>query len=181
MKSLRWMLSIWAIGMIMITGGLVFVGAPTTDRVLCFYGSNLRSELFGGLISIGAFLFALKTFIIVTLKRELYDSKAYTDRYRLSKQLDPSIQKLTSLNNLRIYLSFTVMCSFASACAHITIGFICHWIAALACCGLSLLSLYLFARSLSIMWVNLRDLIDSWELESASDAGVASDEESAEK
>lgn len=138
---------------------------PPMDKFGDFYSSNLRASLFAGFLTLGGFLMSLKTFIIVNMKKEVYDSKHYqdlwTDRKKLdTKNLMPSIY--TPLRDLSSVLYITILLCVASAVSQLTIGLFgnlwtsifCVWLAALSIVSL-VWCLTLIRKNLTTMFNNL--------------------------
>lgn len=142
--------------------GYLWSSAEKTEIVV-FYSSNLRSELFGGLLTFAGFTFALKTFLIITLKKELYDHPNYVARYNERVETDSSLKLYGPLDRLRVFLSATVVVSLVSSLAQVTLGFFAIWYMSYVCIALAVISLFLVMGSISHMWSNLADLVEHWE------------------
>ncbi len=127
-----------------------------------FYKNNLRSELFGGFLSIAGLVFALKAFIILTLYKELYSDQKYIDFVNELNNINNNINRLKPLNNLRILLTLTIGLSLAAAFAQLTFGFIpAVWSSALAI-SISVLAMAALIASFIIQWISIRDLVNFW-------------------
>ena len=61
----------------------IWLSPGTTRRIYDFYASNLRGSFFTGFLALGGFLMSAKTFIIVNMKKEVYDSAAIKQYYFL--------------------------------------------------------------------------------------------------
>ena len=108
-----------------------------------FYSENLRSALFSGFLTIGAFLLSLKTFIIVKLKEDLYDQDEYRARYEKNRTLNKKKAGTiyAPLNRLSDFLIICVIGSLVSAGFHFSIGLFKYNLTAAICISSSLFSL----------------------------------------
>lgn len=128
-----------------------------------FYSSNLRSELFAGFLSLAGFLFALKTFIIVTMKKEVYDDDFYDHYVAKAQNLDSSYKRYGPLQRLSLFLYTTIWASVITAVLQPTLGLWNHWFSALTCISVGVYTLALLVTSLILMNKNLRALFKHWE------------------
>lgn len=144
---------------------LIFLFIPSTDpeRLPTFYASNLRSPLFSGFLSLCGFLFALKTFILITMKKEVYDHPKYEEKIKQQRSAGINVTRYGSLNSFRFFLSLTVVVSLFTSVLQLSVGFIPHWIASLWCIAFAVYTLELLLVSIIAMWGNLSDLLEFWE------------------
>lgn len=100
-----------------------------------FYSKNLRSDLFLAFVSAGAFLLSLKTFIVITMKKELFDTDDYKKDYvnnckRAGKDLGGIYKPLRELNN---YIYYAILISLLSSIMQVSIGFLSSVYAVFVC------------------------------------------------
>ncbi|MDF5843600.1 hypothetical protein P4053_17650 [Pseudomonas aeruginosa] len=142
--------------------GFLFLEAGTTAKIFEFYAENLRGSLFTGFLALGGFLMSAKTFIIVNMKKEVYDSAKYKQDWLDGMELNgpenypPLFRPLRRLSNILFY---TISFSFLASIAQLTIGLyesvpsvmVCSFLVILAISFL-MLSLYLIKKNLATMF-----------------------------
>lgn len=142
--------------------GLFILEPGTTARIFDFYAKNLRGSLFTGFLALGGFLMSAKTFIIVNMKKEVYDSAKYKQDWLDGRKLNgadnypPLFRPLRRLSNILFY---TITFSFIASVSQLTIGLFesipsvvaCTFLVILAVCFL-MLSLYLIKKNLATMF-----------------------------
>src|SRR3569833_997022 len=140
------------------------VGVVTTDTitpkkqtaVLDFFQQHLRQPLFAGLLTVSAFLFSLKTFIIVTMKQNVYGTDEYGADWNKKKELNPNLKRYQPLRNFALLLFFAVLISLCGAVAQFTVGLIDAPWAAIMCLSLAIWSIAMIFVALLFLQVNLR-------------------------
>lgn len=151
--------------------GFFYLEPGTTSKIFDFYARNLRGSLFTGFLALGGFLMSAKTFIIVNMKKEVYDSARYKQDWLDGRELNgsenypPLFRPLRRLSNILFY---TISFSFLASVAQLTIGLfesvpsvvICSFLVILAICFL-MLSLYLIKKNLATMFDYLDKAHDS--------------------
>jgi len=151
--------------------GFLYLEPGTTNKIFDFYAKNLRGSLFTGFLALGGFLMSAKTFIIVNMKKEVYDSARYKQDWLDGRELNgpenypPLFRPLRRLSNILFY---TISFSFLASVAQLTIGLfesvptvvICSFLVILAICFL-MLSLYLIKKNLATMFDYLDKAHDS--------------------
>ncbi len=93
-----------------------------SDKALEFYQAQLRGNLFAGFLSVGGFLMALKTFIVIKLKENVYDNDRYGERFERLKKLQPSLKRYSPLENISNLLFWATLSSFIAAISQFTFG-----------------------------------------------------------
>jgi hypothetical protein len=123
-----------------------------------FYAANLRSSLFSGCLTLGSFLLAMNTFIVVNLKKEVYEHKRYVEIVRGIRKGNPRATFYGPLKRLSTFLLYTITVSFVTAISQLTLGvLITHWIAATICLSLAALTMILLLITLCLIRANLLD------------------------
>lgn len=141
---------------IVSTPEIHYLSAHDQSTVLEFYQRHLREPLFVGLLTVAAFLFSLKTFIIVTMKENVYDAKVYGDKLELLRQLDPTLKRYGPLEDFSMLLFLSVLLSLISAVIQFTIGlFDAPWAAAVSI-DTAIWSIAMIFVSLIYMQLNLK-------------------------
>ncbi len=124
-----------------------------------FYAQTLRNSLFTGLLTIGTFLFAVKTFIVIKLKEDIFDTPFYRERVERHRRAKPSgnISQYGPLKRLTSVLYYASVVALFSAVLQLTVGlFEAAWSAVLcivsALVSISLLftAMFLVKRNLNI-------------------------------
>ncbi len=119
--------------------------ALLASMVLCasadfyqFYAMNLRGSLFSGFLTLTGFLFAVKTFLIINMKKELYDTPTYQERYVAHLETNPNLKIYGPLRRLSRWLLCAVIASLITAVSQLSIGLIPHWATAAFCMAMAL-------------------------------------------
>lgn len=133
------------------------------DRFGAFYATNLRGSLFTGFFTLGGFMLSLKTFIIVNMKKEVYDDASYVEEWQNQKKLDKTGVLGTRYSPLRALsaalFSAIVACVTTSA-LQMTLGLFGTYWAAAVCLSSAILALALLAVSLVRIRGNLNKMFD---------------------
>lgn len=132
-----------------------------------FFNSNIRASLFAGFLSLGGFLLSLKTFIIVNMKKDVFDTEKYKTTWENQSRLDRSGKlgkRYDPLRELSNVLFAAIVTAIGTAVLQITIGlresfwttFACLWAATFATM-LLLTCLWLIKSNLNTMFAHLDD------------------------
>ncbi len=94
------------------------------ERLSTLYEKNLRSDFFSGFLAVGAFLLSLKTFIVMTMKTNVYDTEEYEKRWIKNKSLDEKGTGLRykGLKELNDCMFNSIFFTLSAAIAQVTIG-----------------------------------------------------------
>ncbi|AMQ82395.1 hypothetical protein AWU82_03580 [Pseudomonas glycinae] len=120
------------------------------------YDDKLRSDFFAGFLAVGAFLLSLKTFIVMTMKINVYDTSNYEDTWKKQFALDPRVgPRYKGLKRLNDCLFNSILASLVAAVAQVSIGLVggvvitilCVWLCAISVIYLTF-CLYLVKRNL---------------------------------
>lgn len=131
------------------------------------YHQEFRTALFTSSLTLGTFLFTMKTFIIQTIKKEIYDHKSYKARVEniaaLSGKLPEYYKQLKSLSRLIFY---AISLALFNALMQISLGSLgCPFTASL-CLATSFISWFIFALVLMQVGNNMKDMLDFAEEDS---------------
>jgi len=133
----------------------------TGDGLTAFYAHRLQSPLFTAFLTLGGFLLALQTQILMRLKSDLYDTDFYKDRVRKLNHLADPNKKLTvygPLKRLGSFLIISVLLTLGAAVTQMTIGFIPHKLAAAFCIGSAAAAITI----VFLAWYEMRKNLDHW-------------------
>src|SRR4051794_31887384 len=97
--------------------------ASAEDAFQQFYATNLRGSLFSGFLTLTGFLFTVKTFLVINMKKELYDTQAYRDRHEAYLSTNPDLKLYAPLRRLSRWLLAAVVSSLVTAVSQLTVGF----------------------------------------------------------
>lgn len=121
------------------------------------YG-RLQNSLFTGFLTLGGFLLSLKTFILIQLKKELYDSPSYREHFRAVQEVEKTGSLYDPLKNLGEYLLYSVLFALSTSAAQLTIGFIPNKYAASFCLALPVAAFFVVFRA----WFAIRKTLLEW-------------------
>lgn len=131
---------------------------PSIDPFFTFYASNLRGSLFSGFLTLGSFLVAVNTFMVVNLKKEVYDHAAYKQRVIDAKRGDPNSSFYGALRRLSGLLLFTIFAALVTSISQLTIGVLfSSWIAATICLSFAAITMAILFFTLWKIRQNLGD------------------------
>lgn len=128
------------------------------DRFGVFYGDKLRASLFAGFLTLGGFLMSLKTFIVVNMKKEVFDTPQYREKFEANK--DGVEQLYDPLKELTNVLFSTIALCITTAVMQLTLGVIDYFPAAVFCLAAAASSVMLLSWCLCLIRKNLLYLFD---------------------
>ncbi len=131
---------------------------PDIVKLVKYYGENIRGHLFAGFLALGGFLLSLKTFIVVTMKENVYDNEQYQENWRNKSKINPELKLYAPLKELSDLLFYAILASISTAILQMTLGLYSHWLAALICLGSAVYAVVLLIQSLILIKQNL----DTW-------------------
>lgn len=124
------------------------------------YYSEIRTALFLSSMTLGTFIFTMKSFIVQVMKKEIYDKKEYQDSIKQIQETGKNVSCYKPLRNLSRILTQTIVLSFIAAGLHISLGVLDRDWTAQLCIGITLVSWVLVATSIFLVSRNLRKMID---------------------
>jgi len=128
------------------------------EKLADYYEKNLRGHLFAAFLALGGFLLSLKTFIVVTMKENVYDSDKYKKNFKDKQKLNSSLKLYAPLQELSDLLFYAILASIISALLQMTIGLYPYWVAAMIAISSSIFAMVLLLASLHLIKRNL----DGW-------------------
>lgn len=142
---------------LILLGGLLFSVSPGFD-LPTFYAAKLQTPLFIGFLTIGGFLLSLKTFILVKLKEDLYDSPVYLSRYQERKCLNADLTLYGPLKRIGNFLIYCVLGALVTSSLQFSLGFIEHRVASAVCMSVAGMTLSLVFMA----WWLIRQNLNTW-------------------
>lgn len=128
-----------------------------------FYAANLRGSLFAGFLTLGGFLMSLKTFIIVNMKKEVYDTAGYKELHARAKKTDPKSRISTvfgPLRNLSTIIYATIVSCISTAVSQLTVGLFGTLWSSIFCVWMAVLSIMFLVWCLHLIRANLTTMFD---------------------
>ena len=139
------------------------------------FAENLRSGFFTGFLTISGFLYSAHTFIIVHMKKEVYETSTYEKRMNAKRLTKPDAEYYQSLRNLSRLILAAVLSGLVTSISHVTIGLIqANW-AAVWCVSWAAITFILLIICVIVMGLNLRAWFEFLEEEKRSNSGTKSD------
>jgi len=120
------------------------------------YSPSLQTSLLGGFLAIAGFLLSTKTFILVHMKNEVFDSEHWREKDLLLRSMGRKSTYYKSLQQLGEFLSLSVLTSLITALLHLTTVFLRNQYTISLALSLSILSIILVGASWWFISSNLR-------------------------
>ena len=133
----------------------VVASQPTVDVFYSFYAASLRGVLFTGFLTLSGFLFSMMTFIVINMKKEVYDTDQYMQEISTKRELNPKLTQYGPLRRFSRFLFWSVLSSLLTAVSQLTVGLYAHRGSAILCLGLAAISVTLVGTSLVLLACNL--------------------------
>jgi hypothetical protein len=137
-----------------------------TQQTLVEFYQSLRPAIFTTSLTLGTFLFTMKTFIIQTMKKEVFDKPFY--KQQVMARINGGKPKDTlygSLRNFKTVLFLAIITAILNAFFQVTVGYIDTDCAAWACFGSTLVSWSFVGGCLWLVSKNLTSMLKYGELE----------------
>ena len=123
------------------------------------YYASVKGYLFVTSITVGAFLFTMKTFIIQTMKKEVYDTSAYGEKYTSAKITNKKLTRYRQLNSLRLFLFLAVAFTLGSGLIQLVLGFFVNIYTVLVCFFIAFVSWVMVFIALILVNNNLKYML----------------------
>jgi len=137
--------------------GLVWYAQFKGFDLSAFY-SKLQPSLFTGFLTLGGFLLSLMVFIVVQLKKELFDDKNYQQHHEAVSKIQQTSSLYEPLKNLGSYLLYSVLFSLVTSLSQITIGLLPYTHAKIFCVAIALTTFCVVIRA----WMAIRLTLKNW-------------------
>lgn len=131
-----------------------------------FYSENVRASLFSGFLSLGGFLLALHTFIVVKMKETVYEHDLYIARLNEYRAENPKVSHYGPLLRLSDLIFYSVLSCLLTALMQLTIGLYPHWASGVLCISAASGSVVLLMFVLVEVKGNMKDWFHFLEQES---------------
>lgn len=95
---------------------------PAFDLAVVY--AKVQMPFFTGFLTTSSFLLSLKTFILLRLKQNIYDTKSYEKTVRDMQALRPSLAYYGPLSRLSDALVFAVLLTLTCSLSQVTLGFV---------------------------------------------------------
>lgn len=112
-------------------------------------------------VSVGAFLLSLKTFIVLTMKKELFDTEAYKKVHEKMSSGGDVGGLYAPLKQLNDYIYWAILMSLLTAVLQVTLGFFPYLVPVVICISMAMASSVYLVWSLVLVKRNLDRIIDS--------------------
>lgn len=122
------------------------------------YATGMRGSMFSGFLTLSGFLLSAMTFIVVNMKKEVYDTDAYREGFARQWKLKPGMQFYGPLERLSRSLLWNVTLALATSVSQFTVGFYPSCYSALFCVGIAAVTIGYLAASVERVRRNLRDM-----------------------
>lgn len=133
------------------------------EDIFEFYSKNMRASLFAGFLTLGSFLLALKTGIVIKIKEGVYDKEEYQKNIIEQQKTKSEATVYGPLRRLSRLLSASVFFALLSSALQLTVGLFPNWISAAICISISAFSISILMVSFIIIQVNLSTWFDLME------------------
>ena len=128
------------------------------EQIVNFH-SEWKIGLFSTSILLGSFLFTMKSFVIQTIKENIYDTKYHKDKVLQRKKSGAKTEYYGGLKRLALLLKFTIIFAILNSLAQITLSpFSLVWLS-LICLLMSLITMILFSIAILVVSQNISDMI----------------------
>jgi hypothetical protein len=142
-----------------------WLASDTAFRAL--YATSLRSPIFTGFFTLSSFLLAAKTFIVINIKREVYESETYKKSLAKQRTVNPKLSHYGPLIRLSKLLYRSIIVALLASAAQLTIGLIPYNGVALVCLLFALVAFICVIMALTKIRQNVAVWLDQAEKESA--------------
>lgn len=123
-----------------------------------FYAKNIRGSLFTGFLTMGSFLLSLKTFIVVKLKENIFDSRQYREKLEENKKLNPNLTLYGPVKRLSQLIFISIISAIGTSILQLTLGLIPKWPATLICLFFAAFTLSMLITTLLL----IKNILDVW-------------------
>lgn len=139
--------------------------------ILTLYDAKLQFAFFTAFLTVGSFLLAMKAFILVRLRDDVYRTDQYRDRYMEqynNKYQGDYYEGLVDLGNLLVY---SVAAAFFTSILQVTVGFCSIVTVKLIAIASAAGTLTLVLVDWFFVYMNIRDWFEFIEKDIAKDLG----------
>lgn len=128
-----------------------------------FYSEKMRGSLFAGFLTLGSFLLALKTGIVIKIKEGVYDKPEYQKKVIHLPELKGKSSVYGPLRRLSRLLSVAVLSALIASALQLTLGLFNDWRASAVCLAFATFAITVLIASFILIQVNLATWFDLME------------------
>lgn len=121
-----------------------------------FYAASMRGSFFSGFLTLGGFLFSANTFIVIHMKKEVYEHAQYLRRLKEIRTVNPDHSHYGGLKRLSQLLVVSLSVSLIASIFQLTVGLAPYNLAAMLCILVAIAALILLGVSIYMMATNLQ-------------------------
>jgi hypothetical protein len=133
------------------------------------YDGFLRQSLFTGFLTLGGFLLSMKTFVLVNVKKDVYDSNAYSKFLKECRSNGLQVERYASLYQLQFGLTLSIVLSLFASASQFTFGLLNWWWAKAIASTVATLALSFVLWSVWLLYANTKIWIDYADREKHDD------------
>lgn len=130
--------------------------------VAMFFAEKMRASIFAGFLTLGSFLLALKTGIVIKIKEGVYDKKEYQEKILSAAEL-AGATIYGPLRRLSRLLSVAVFSALSTSALQLSLGLLTYWWAASICLSVATFALLVVMASFLLIQANLGTWFDLME------------------
>jgi len=130
--------------------------------VATFFAEKMRASIFAGFLTLGSFLLALKTGIVIKIKEGVYDKKEYQEKILSAAEL-VGTTIYGPLRRLSRLLSVAVFSALSTSALQLSLGLLTYWWAASICLSIATFALLVVMASFLLIQANLGTWFDLME------------------
>ena len=122
--------------------------------IVTFYADKMRGSIFTGFLTLGSFLLALKTGILIKIKEGVYDKEDYQEKAR-----EPGLLGVSTvygpLRRLSRLMSVAVLSALITSSLQLTLGLFSDWRATAVCLSFAIFAISVLIASFISIQINL--------------------------
>lgn len=130
--------------------------------IVTFYADKMRGSIFTGFLTLGSFLLALKTGILIKIKEGVYDKEDYQKKAR-----EPGLLGVSTvygpLRRLSRLMSVAVLSALITSSLQLTLGLFSDWRATAVCLSVASFAISVLIASFISIQINLGIWFDLME------------------
>lgn len=130
---------------------------------LVTYHAEFRTAIFLSSLTLGTFLFTMKSFIVSTMKADVYDQEDYQELVRQRRKGGMDEEYYGPLKSFSKFITWSIVVAILNAFCQITLGYLNTPTAAAACFTSTVISWCLVGFVLHKVSSNLQTMIDRAE------------------
>lgn len=153
-------LALLCLGSLAVVGWIWYRFYFEPDLSSSTYESYIRQSLFTGFLTLGGFLLSMKTFVLANVKKDVYDSEAFTKFMRELAADGINLNPYEALYQLQTGLTFSICFSLFASASQFTLGVLRSWWGKPTACTLAALALAFVLWSVWLLYTNTKVWLD---------------------